>query len=189
MPHLQVVVASTRPGRIGRKVGEWFAGEARTDGTFDVELLDLAEVALPFLDEPRHPRLRDYEHEHTRRWSETIERGDAYAFVMPEYNHGYSAPLKNAVDFLWHEWADKPVVLVGYGGVSGGTRSMQSLKPVLSAVRLHLAAEVPVPFVHQRVTDGVLVPNEPMTDGAAQALAELARVQAALAPLRAAAGS
>jgi NAD(P)H-dependent FMN reductase len=171
MPTLHVIVASTRPGRIGRPVGEWFAAQAREHGAFDVELVDLAEVGLPLFDEPKHPRLQDYAHEHTRRWSETVSRADAFAFVMPEYNHGYNAALKNAIDFLWLEWNDKPVALVGYGGVSGGTRAMQSLKPVLGAVKLRLVAEVPIPFVHERTDDdGAIEANEPMVQGAGGAL-------------------
>jgi len=189
MPLLQVIVASTRPGRVGRAVGEWFVSAAEAHGRFDVELVDLAEVALPFLDEPKHPRLREYEHEHTMRWSATIERADAFAFVMPEYNFGYSAPLKNAIDFLWHEWTDKPVALVGYGGVSGGLRAMQVLKPVLSSVRLVPVAEVPIPFVHQRLQDGRLEPNVPMEEGAAGALDGLARMAEVLAPARSRAAS
>jgi NAD(P)H-dependent FMN reductase len=184
MPLLQVIVSSTRPGRVGRAVGDWFVAAAEAHGTFDVELVDLAEVALPFLDEPRHPRLRRYEHDHTRRWSETISRGDAYALVMPEYNHGFDAQLKNAIDFLWLEWNDKPVVLVGYGGVSGGSRAMTMLRPVLGAVRLVPVAEVPVPFVHTHVEDGRVVPNLPMEEGAESALGELDRVAAALSTLR-----
>jgi NAD(P)H-dependent FMN reductase len=175
MPLLQVIVASTRPGRIGRTVGEWFAGEAEAHEGFDVELVDLAEVALPFFDEPKHPRLQEYEHDHTRRWSETISRGDAYAFVMPEYNFGYTAPLKNAIDFLWNEWNDKPVALVGYGGVSGGLRAIQLLKPVLTAVRLQHVAEVPIPFIHERVQDGRVEANDAMRSGASGALDALAR--------------
>ncbi|HYD11065.1 MAG TPA: NAD(P)H-dependent oxidoreductase [Acidimicrobiales bacterium] len=184
MPLLQVIVASTRPGRVGRAVGEWFAGEAETEGTFDVELVDLAEVALPFFDEPKHPRLREYEHDHTKRWSATIERADAFAFVMPEYNFGYTAPLKNAIDFLWHEWNDKAVVLVGYGGVSAGTRAMQTIKPTLTSVKLHAVAEVPIPFVTKVIDGGTVTPNEAMRNGARAAIAELARVDEALAKLR-----
>jgi NAD(P)H-dependent FMN reductase len=174
MPLLQVIVASTRPGRVGRTVAEWFAAEAEEHGGLDVELVDLAEVDLPLFDEPKHPRLQEYEHDHTRRWSETISRGDAYAFVMPEYNFGYNAALKNAIDFLWREWNDKPVALVGYGGVSGGLRAMTVLKPVLTAVRLRYVAEVPIPFVHDRVEDGRLEANDPMRSGAKGALDALA---------------
>lgn len=180
MPLLQVIVASTRPGRVGLPVGEWFAQRATAHGGFDVELVDLAEVDLPFLDEPRHPRLADYEHDHTRRWSETISRGDAYAFVMPEYNFGYTAPLKNAIDFLWNEWNHKPVALVAYGGVSGGTRAMSLIKPVLTAVRALVVAEVPIPFVHSHVEDGRVVANEPMEQGADGALDALAAMVARL---------
>ena len=180
MPLLQVIVASTRPGRVGAAVGEWFAAEAGADGRFDVEVIDLQEVALPFLDEPKHPRFRDYTHEHTKRWSETIDRGDAYAFVMPEYNHGYSAPLKNAIDFLWHEWNDKPVVLVSYGGVSGGLRAATSLKPVLDSVRLQFAAEVPIPFVHSFVEDGKVEANDAMRTGVTAALDEVVRLRGGL---------
>jgi NAD(P)H-dependent FMN reductase len=182
MPLLQVIVASTRPGRVGRTVGEWFAAEAGRHGNFDVELVDLAEVGLPFFDEPKHPRLGQYEHDHTRRWSETISRGDAFAFVMPEYNFGFNAVLKNAIDFLWNEWNDKPVALVGYGGVSGGLRAIQMIKPVLTAVRLQHVAEVPVPFVHDRVEDGELEVNDPMrqgADGALDALTLAVRVRQA----------
>jgi NAD(P)H-dependent FMN reductase len=187
MPLLQVIVASTRPGRVGRGVGEWFAAEAVAHGAFDVELVDLAEVNLPMLDEPHHPRLANYIHDHTRRWSDTIARGDVYAFVMPEYNHSFNAPLKNAIDFLWNEWNDKAAILLGYGGVSGGIRGMQSFKPVLEAVRLHLAAELPVPFVHKQVVDGVFTPSSPTAEGALSALTEAARLHDALASLRAAA--
>jgi NAD(P)H-dependent FMN reductase len=183
MPLLQVIVTSTRPGRVGSSVGEWFAAEAEVHDAFDVELVDLAEVDLPLLDEAKHPRLADYAHDHTRRWSQTIARGDAYAFVMPEYNHSFSAPLKNAIDFLWNEWNDKPAILVGYGGVSGGIRAMQSFKPVLDAVRLRYAAEVPIPFVHKHVTDGVFTPTEPVAEGARAALTSAARLHDVLAPL------
>jgi len=185
MPTLQVIVASTRPGRIGRTVGEWFAAAARDHGDFEVELVDLAEVDLPFFDEPKHPRLGEYEHEHTRRWSATVSRADAFAFVMPEYNFGYSAPLKNAIDFLWNEWNDKPVVLVPYGGVSGGLRAAQLIKPVLGAVRLRPVGEVPIPFVHDRVgDDGEIEANDAMRQGASGALDALAREARLLADAR-----
>ena len=87
---------------------------------FQPELVDLAEVALPFMDEPNHPRLRTYIHQHTKDWSAKIEAGDAFVFVMPEYNHGMTAPLKNALDYLQHEWQYKPLGFVSYGGVAAG---------------------------------------------------------------------
>src|SRR5690348_13390945 len=125
MPTLAIVIASTRPGRVGLPVARWFEDRARRHGRFDVVVEDLAERALPFLDEPRHPRLRQYEYAHTRAWSEAVDAADAFAFVTPEYNHGLNAPLKNAIDFLHHEWTYKPVGIVSYGGVSGGLRCTQ----------------------------------------------------------------
>lgn len=85
---LEVLIASTRPGRVGWPVGSWFVERARAHGRFDVVLIDLKELALPMLDEPKHPRLGQYEHEHTKRWSETVKAADAFVFVTPEYNTG-----------------------------------------------------------------------------------------------------
>jgi NAD(P)H-dependent FMN reductase len=163
-PVLQVIIGSTRPGRAGLAVGRWIVEHAIKDGEFDVEVVDLAEVALPMLDEPKHPGLKDYTHEHTKAFSATIARADAYVLVLPEYNHGYTAPVKNALDFLLHEWAHKPIGLVSYGGVSGGIRATQALRPTLSALKMiPLAEGVIIPFV-QTFLDGTgddrrFVPN------------------------------
>ncbi len=174
-PTLQVIVGSTRPGRVGIHVARWFCEQAEAHGAFEVELIDLAEVGLPFLDEPKHPRLGDYVHQHTRDWSATISRGDAYAMVTPEYNHGPSAVLKNAIDFLSAEWVGKPVALVSYGGVSAGTRAVQSLKPVLSAVQMvPLFQTVAIPFVQQFLHDGRIEANDAMRQGATATLDALA---------------
>jgi NAD(P)H-dependent FMN reductase len=98
-PVLEVVTASTRPGRTGRAFADWFIGVAADHGAFEVVDVDLATVALPFLDEPHHPKLGRYVHEHTKQWSATVSRADALVFVTPEYNYGYNAVLKNALDF------------------------------------------------------------------------------------------
>jgi NAD(P)H-dependent FMN reductase len=182
---LQVVVASTRPTRVGLAVGEWFYARAAEHGGFELDWVDLAELGLPFLDEPRHPRLRDYEHEHTKRWSERVDAADAFAMVTPEYNHGFNAPLKNAIDFLHHEWHQKPVGIVSYGGVAAGTRAAQMLKQVLLAQRMvPLATAVSIPFVAGFVDDGRLEPNDTMQAAATGVLDELQAYDAALRPLR-----
>ena len=103
-PILQIVIGSTRPGRVGLPVAEWFDEAAVSHGGFDVEVVDLADVGLPFFDEPRHPRSGQYDHEHTKRWSAIVDRADAFVFVVPEYNHGFNAEIKNALDFLHREW-------------------------------------------------------------------------------------
>ncbi|MGY1709005.1 NADPH-dependent FMN reductase [Geodermatophilus sp. SYSU D00758] len=168
-PVLQVVAASTRPGRHGPAVARWLARAAGAHGGFDVELVDLAEVGLPLFDEPHHPRLGRYEHQHTRDWSATVSRADAFAFVTPEYNHSFPGALKNALDHLSAEWADKAAGLVTYGGVPAGLRAAAALKPVLGALRMTPVVEaVSIPFF-------------------AQFLDELARVTGALRTLRRAA--
>ena len=133
---LHIIIASTRPGRAGGPIGQWFADQCRADGRFAVAVTDLAELALPMLDEPRLPRTRQYSHKHTRSWSRAVDAADCFAFVMPEYNHGFSAPLKNAIDYLHEEWARKAVGFVSYGGLSGGMRAVQMLKPVLTCLRM-----------------------------------------------------
>src|SRR5437868_699719 len=115
MPSLHVVTVSTRQGRAGRPVATWFVERARAHGGFEVRDVDLAEVALPVLDEPNHPRFRNYQHEHTRRWSAIVEAADAFVFVTPEYNYFSPPSLVNAFDYLLHEWAYKPCGFVSYG--------------------------------------------------------------------------
>ena len=91
MPRLNVILASTRPGRVVPRSAHWFAAIARDHGGFDVDVVDLAELNLPFLDEPsRRQSGEPYLHEHTRRWSAIIAAADAFVFVMPEYNQGYT---------------------------------------------------------------------------------------------------
>lgn len=184
MPCLQIVVASSRPGRVGDRFARWFEAQAGSHGGFDVEVVDLAEVALPFFDEPAHPRTGQYVHEHTKAWSATVSRADAFVLVAPEYNHGYNAVLKNALDFLHHEWADKPVGFVSYGGVAAGTRMVQALKPVLVALRMVPVVEsVNIPFHIQFLTaDGGVAANEVLVESARAMLDELARTANRLRP-------
>ncbi|MET9481296.1 NAD(P)H-dependent oxidoreductase [Streptomyces sp. NPDC006638] len=188
MAHLKIIVASTRPGRIGLTIGQWVDAEARGHGGFeDIELIDLAEVNLPFMNEPHHPRLGQYTHQHTRDWSARIAEGDAFVFVMPEYNYGYNAELKNALDYLHNEWHHKPVGLVSYGGVAGGTRAAQMIKQVVTTLRMTpLFEAVAIPFAHRFVTeDGGFAADDAMTGAAKAMFDELKRVSEALRPLRA----
>ena len=184
-PVLQVVIASTRPGRIGPAFARWFVDLAQQEDLFEIEVVDLAEVDLPFMDEPHHPRLHRYEHQHTKDWSATVGRADAFVFVTPEYNYGYNAVLKNALDFLHSEWADKPVGFLSYGGVAAGTRSVQQLKQVLTSLRMVPVVEsVNVPFAAQFLdADRRVRPNDAMVAGAEGMLRELARVAALLRPV------
>ncbi len=134
MLKLHVIIGSTRPGRVGLPIGEWIYEQAKKNTEFETKLVDLAEINLPFLDEPNHPRFQQYTKEHTKQWSALINEADAYIFVTPEYNFSMPAPLKNAIDYLHHEWKYKPAGITSYGGVSAGTRSAQMLKQVLTGV-------------------------------------------------------
>jgi len=185
-PRLLIVVASTRPGRVGPAVADWVRARAAAHGGFAVAVADLAEINLPLLDEPNHPRLDQYTQPHTTAWSATVDAADALIFVMPEYNHGYTAPLKNAIDYLYREWQHKPVGLVSYGGVVGGTRAVQQLKPVLAALRMVPMVEaVPIPYVQQHLSaEQRFVATDALDEEATAMLAALARWTAALRPLR-----
>jgi NAD(P)H-dependent FMN reductase len=125
MHKLKITTSTTRPGRKGPAISAWLPAIARRHADFDVEVLDLAQINLPMMEEPFHPMLQNYLHEHTRQWSKTIAEADAFVMVTAEYNSGMPAPLKNALDYLSKEWAYKPVAIVSYGGVSAATRSAQ----------------------------------------------------------------
>jgi NAD(P)H-dependent FMN reductase len=183
--HLQIIIGSTRPGRAGAAVGSWFHDIAVKHDEFTVELLDLATVALPLLDEPNHPRSGRYVHDHTKRWSETISAGDAFVFVVPEYNRGYNAATKNALDYLCKEWRRKPVGFVGYGAVTAGSRSIQGLIPVVAALGMIPAARsVNIPLINRMVTDGEFVSTPRLDESAAEMLDELSSWAADLAATR-----
>jgi NAD(P)H-dependent FMN reductase len=187
-PVLQVVAASTRPGRKGIAVARWVQRLAEEHGGFDVELVDLAEVGLPLFDEPNHPRLQQYTHQHTRDWSATVARADAFVFVTPEYNHSFPAALKNALDYLNAEWADKAAALVSYGGVSAGLRAATALKPVLTALRMVPVMEAAtIPFFQQFLTeDDEFEPNAELEAGGKAMLDALVRLTGALQTIRSA---
>ncbi|MDT7652736.1 MAG: hypothetical protein QOI36_4142 [Pseudonocardiales bacterium] len=172
--HLQIIIGSTRPGRAGAAVGSWFYDNAVKHDACTVEMLDLATIDLPLLDEPNHPRLGRYVYDHTKRWSEMISAGDAFVFVVPEYNRGYNAATKNALDYLCREWRRKPVGFVGYGAVAAGSRSIQGLIPVVAALGMIPAARsVNIPLINRMVTDGEFVSNPRLDESAAEMLDEL----------------
>jgi NAD(P)H-dependent FMN reductase len=186
MPNLTIIIGSTRPGRAGLPIATWFAERARAHGGFHVSVADLAAVDLPMYDEPDHPRLRRYRNRHTKDWSAIVDAADAFAFVTPEYNHGYPASLKNAIDYLHEEWSWKPVGFVSYGGVAAGTRAVQQLTQVICAVGMRpIEGAVHIPFHTQFFDDeSRLQPNEIMEQAAGAMLDELVRTEAVLRPLR-----
>jgi len=130
-----IIVGSTRPGRKADTVARWIQGIAaqRADATF--EIIDIADYALPHLDEPMPPLAGQYSQRHTHAWAEKIASFDAYVFVTPEYNHSTSGALKNAIDFLFAEWNDKAAGFVSYG-VHGGVRAVEHLRLVMGELKV-----------------------------------------------------
>lgn len=184
---LQILIASTRPGRKGPLVADWFHHQARAHDGFAVELVDLKAMNLPLLDESQHPRLQRYEHAHTKAWSETVQRADAYVFVTPEYDFFPPASLINAMQCLSREWAHKPVGLVSYGGISGGLRSAQVTKLLATSLKMMPLPEAVVfPRFTQHIDQdaGEFRPDENSGKAATTMLDELARWAEALKPLR-----
>ena len=184
-PNLMIVIASIRDGRAGISVGRWFERVAEEHGGFDVTVADLKEIDLPLMTEPNHPRMRQYTQPKTWAWSDRVDQADAFVFVMPEYNYGVSAPLVNALDYLYQEWQYKPVGLVSYGGVSGGLRAAQHVKQKVTTLNMHpLAQGVTVQFVANHIEDGVFVPEDQHISAAGDMLDALVRWEHALREMR-----
>lgn len=180
-----IVIGSVRPGRAGLPVARWAQSVVDADERFEVDLVDLAELALPFMDEPAHPAKHQYTKPHTVRWGERVDAADAFLFISPEYNHSYSPVLKNALDYLNREWWRKPIGFVSYGGVSGGSRGVVGLEPVLTTLGLvKTGSNVEINFIGTRVIEGVFAPNEKESAILANLLDELDRLSVALRPLR-----
>ena len=185
-PVLRIIIGSTRPGRVGPSVAAWITERAIEHGGFDVQVTDLAELNLPILDEPNHPRLRQYTRQHTKDWSAVIDAADAFIFVTPEYNYAFNSALKNAIDYLYHEWHNKAAGIVSYGGIAAGTRATQMLKQVLTALKIMPVPEaVNIPFVTQHLDEDRRFKSTEMMDASATAmLDEVLKWTESLAPLR-----
>ena len=161
MNNFKIITSTTREGRKGILVAEWLRELMTAEEKHKVELLDLAEINLPFMDEPNHPMMRQYQHEHTKKWSSTIESADGYIIVLAEYNFSFPAPIKNALDYLYHEWRYKPIGFVSYGGMSGGIRSAQMLKQVVTTLSMvPLVESVAIPSFGKYITEGKFTPEE-----------------------------
>lgn len=144
-----VIISSTRPTRIGPKVADWIVQHAPQGA--NVDIIDLADINLPFLGDSNAPKMTDYDQDSTKAWSATAENYDGFVIAVAEYNAGYTAPLKNAIDTLFAEWQGKPFGLVGYGW-GGASRALNALQPVLENVsgvvvdgpRLHFPEELTI---------------------------------------------
>jgi NAD(P)H-dependent FMN reductase len=135
MLRIAIIIGSTRPGRKAEAVGKWVYEIAQKRSHAEFELVDIKDFNLPLLDEPMPPIMGQYTQHHTKTWSAKIASFDAYVFVTPEYNHGTSGALKNAIDFLFAEWNNKAAGFVSYGG-AGGARAVEQLRLVMAEVQI-----------------------------------------------------
>jgi len=183
---LQVIICSTRPGRVGPAVARWFADFAARHARFDTTLVDLADFHLPLYDEPHHPRLQKYENEHTKTWSASVAGADAYVFVTPEYNYCPPPAFGNSLNYLYNEWNYKPCGFVSYGGLSGGMRAVQLEKQLVTTLKMMPMVEgVAVPMVASLLDDDKnFTSNEFIDNSAHTMLDELYKWAQALKPMR-----
>jgi NAD(P)H-dependent FMN reductase len=183
---LQTIICSTRPGRIGPTIGQWFHELAYSQGAFESELVDLAAFNLPVYDEPNHPSAQKYTHEHTKAWSAKVAKADAYVFVLPEYNYCPPPSFSNALNYIYKEWNYKPCGFVSYGGVSGGLRSAQIAKQLVTTLKMMPLPEgVMVQMPWNLLNDAKkFVPEDHHTGSAETLLKELAKWAQALRAMR-----
>lgn len=186
MVKLQIVLGSTRPGRVGEGVARWVQQIASKRQDIEVELVDIANYNLPLLDEPMPPMMNSYTKDHTKKWSAKIAEADGYIFVTGEYNHSIPGAFKNAVDYLNVEWKNKAIGFVSYGS-NGGDRAVEHWRGVagelnMADVREQLVLSLPNDFENWSVF-------KPTNDHEAKlnlVLDQVASWSAALQPVRSA---
>lgn len=161
LPVLLAIIASTWPGRVGLPVAQRFRVRAEQHGGFAVEVADVAEMALPCMDEPHHPRPRCDPHQHTKPGSIRVDAADAVVTMTPKYCYGFSAPRRNAIDYRNQEWTYKPVGFVSFGGVPAGTRAApaRGVRPLSAAMGGGATADCLHPFALrcQRLVESCLL--------------------------------
>ncbi len=160
MNQLRIIVSSTRPNRIGPAVTRWVSDQA-DPGQWEVKVLDLAAIDLPFMDEEDMPRNGNYAKPHTQAWASEIFEADAVVVVTPQYNRSFPAPIKNAIDYLYAEWHAKPIAIVGYGW-SGGVDARADLTRILAHVEADVVGDLGLTFPEQ------LSPEGAVAEGAAE---------------------
>jgi|GEM_PF-38864 len=182
-----VLTCTTRPNALGPAVADWFTRAVSAQAMrLEAQLVpvSLADLDLPFLDEAEHPMAGVYRGRHSRHWSALVDSVDGFVFVVPEYNHGMPAVLKNALDYLAREWAWKSAGFVSYGHTSAGTRSVQHARPVLSALRLVPTSASVAVRIDDAVVDGRIAQDARRDALASRMLEEVVRLAHALRPMR-----
>lgn len=152
MKKIKIILGSSREGRNSQKVAEWFLKSVKDlpESGLEFEVLDLKEWDLPLLSTSMPPMMGEYPEGKTTDWAKAVGEADGFVIVTPEYNHGYPAVLKNALDLLYKEWNSKPVAFVSYGAVSGGIRAVEQLRQVVIELRMiPLKDEINIQYIWQ----------------------------------------
>jgi len=184
MTKIGIILGSTRPGRNGEQVAKWVYDIASKRSDAQFELVDLLDYPLPHYDEPRSPQSGQYEHDHTKQWSEKIASFDGYVMVTPEYNHSTSGVLKNAIDYLYTEWNNKAVGFVSYGGV-GGARAAEHLRLIVGELQMaDVRQQVALSLLTEFENFSVFKPSDYNRTALDTLLDQVVAWSAALAPLR-----
>lgn len=188
MTRIGIVIGSTRPGRSGEAVAQWVHKLATDRGDASYEIVDLVDFNLPHLDEPVPAAMgADYQHDHTKKWSRAVTSYDGFLFVVPEYNHSMSGALKDALDFLYHEWKNKAAGFVGYGLV-GATRAVEQLRLVMAELHVATVRDQLTLSLFTDFSDGEFVPAAHHTEILHRTLDQVVAWSQALAPLRVTSG-
>ncbi len=184
MVTIGVIIGSTRPNRNGEQVARWVLDTAnrRDDAAF--ELVDLRDYPLPHLDEPLPPSMGQYQNDHTQEWAATVASFDGFVMVTPEYNHGTSGVLKNALDYLYAEWNNKAVGFVSYGA-AGGARAVEHLRLVAGELQMaDVRQQVVLSLITEFENFSVFRPGDYNVAALETLLDQVVAWSAALAPLR-----
>jgi NAD(P)H-dependent FMN reductase len=149
---IELIIGSTRPGRVGPQIATWVVDNLPKKPGLDYEIVDIKDWGLPIFDEAAHPSINQYQHKHTKAWGAKVSEADAYIWLTPEYNAGYPASLKNAIDYLYHEWQNKPLMIISYG-IGGGTSASAQLRQVGERLKMRLTETSPAFVVNKDISD------------------------------------
>ena len=185
MTRIGIILGSTRPNRNGEQVAKWVLDIAERRDDAEFELVDLRDYPLPHLDEPMPPSFGQYQQEHTKEWATKIASFDGFVIVTPEYNHGTSGVLKNAIDYLYAEWNNKAVGFVSYGAV-GGARAAEHLRLVAGELQMaDVRQQVALSLITEFENFSVFKPGDYNLDALTVLLDQVIAWSGALSPLRA----
>ncbi|MCC2644654.1 MAG: NADPH-dependent reductase [Burkholderiales bacterium] len=160
MKKIGIIIASVREGRIGESVAKHVLELAKRSKNANYSLIDLKKINLPMLNEPIPAVMNDYQYPHTKAWSKIVSDYDGFIIVTPEYNHGYPAAIKNALDYLYVEWNNKPLAFIAYGYSANGARAIEQLRQVVSYLQLKPLWKDVVINLGQNAKDGAFFSND-----------------------------